>query len=133
MRWTYVQRTISGISLLFQPLEDAIRDKLLPAIIGRDISDLERQTLALPLRFGGIGIQNPVLISDREYLTSVQVTKQLTELIYQQDNCVDKLDIAGIKATKAAVKLASETRYKAEFTTIALLTNSMMTRKPSST
>ena len=119
MRWTYVQRTISGISLLFQPLEDAIRDKLLPAIIGRDISDLERQMLALPLRFGGIGIQNPVLISDREYLTSVQVTKQLTELIYQQDNCVDKLDIAGIKATKAAVKLASETRYKAEFTTIA--------------
>ena len=51
--------------------------------------------------------------------TSVQVTKQLTELIYQQDNCVDKLDTAGIKATKAAVKLASETRYKAEFTTIA--------------
>ena len=49
MRWTYVQRTISGISMLFQPLEDAIsiRDKLLPAIIGREVSDIERQMLDL--------------------------------------------------------------------------------------
>ena len=96
-RWTYVQRTISGISLLFQPLEDAIRDKLLPAIIGREVLDIERQMLALPLRFGGIVIQNPVLTSDREYTASVLVTKQLTDLIYQQDTSVDKLDVEGIR------------------------------------
>ena len=119
MRWTYVQRTISGTSLLFQPLEDAIRDKLLPAIIGREVSDIERQMLALPLRFGGIGIQNPVLTSDREYTASVLVTKQLTDLIYLQDTSVDKLDVECIRSTKAALKLASETRYKAEVDIIA--------------
>ena len=28
-RWSYVQRTIPGISHLFNPLEDAIREKLI--------------------------------------------------------------------------------------------------------
>ncbi len=34
-RWAYVQRTISDISHLFQPLEDAISQHLIPALVGR--------------------------------------------------------------------------------------------------
>ena len=55
-----MQRTIPNISTLFQPLEDTIREKLIPAIVGSRISDIERRFLALPVRFGGIGILNPV-------------------------------------------------------------------------
>ena len=55
----------------------------------------------------------------REYTASVLVTKQLTDLIYQQDTSVDKLDVEGIRSTKAALKLASETRYKADVDIIA--------------
>ena len=37
-RWTYVQRTIPGISNLFEPLEKSIRETLIPALIGRPVS-----------------------------------------------------------------------------------------------
>ena len=57
-RWSYVQRTIPDIQHLFIPLEDAIREKLIPAIIGRSISNIERRILALPIRMGGLGIMN---------------------------------------------------------------------------
>ena len=58
-RWQYIQRTVPGISHLFLPLEDTIRDKLIPAIVGKQVSDLERRILALPVRMGGMGIENP--------------------------------------------------------------------------
>ena len=66
-RWTFVQRTIADTTHLFQPLEDAIREKLIPSLIGREVSDVERRLLALPVRFGGLAIQNPVNTADREY------------------------------------------------------------------
>ena len=43
-------------SELFEPLENAIRDQLIPALVGREVSDAERQILALPLRHGGLGL-----------------------------------------------------------------------------
>ncbi len=49
-RWSYLQRTVGDISELFRPLEEAIRDELIPSIIGRKVSDVERSILALPLR-----------------------------------------------------------------------------------
>ena len=77
MRWCFVQRTISGISHLFEPLEDAIRNNFIPAVIGRNVSEIERQMLALPVRFGGIGIQNPVKTADTEFEASTVVTENL--------------------------------------------------------
>ena len=38
--------------------EDAICKSLISAILGRDADSLERDTLALPLQYGGIGIRN---------------------------------------------------------------------------
>ena len=55
-RWTYVQRTIPNISQFFAPLEEAIREKFIPAMVGRNISDIERRIFALPVRYGGMGI-----------------------------------------------------------------------------
>ena len=46
---------------LFQPLEDIILHKFIPALTGKDgISALERSVFALPVRLGGLGIINPV-------------------------------------------------------------------------
>ena len=58
-RWTYVQRTIPGIDDLFTPLEEAIRDKLIPSLVGRKVSNIERRILALPVWYGGLGLHNP--------------------------------------------------------------------------
>ena len=50
-RWTYVQRTIPGISQLFLPLEEAISEKLIPAITGCKILSIlsKIQTINLKL------------------------------------------------------------------------------------
>ena len=85
MRWCFVQRTISDISHLFEPLEDAIRDKFIPAVVGRTVSDIERQILALPVRFGGIGVQNPVKTADIEHSNSVRITETLKNIICNQE------------------------------------------------
>ncbi len=42
-RWTFIKCTVPDISDLFIPLEAKIRDRFIPAIIGRQISDLERE------------------------------------------------------------------------------------------
>ena len=91
-RWPFIQRTISGISELFQPLEDVIREKFITAIVGKHISDIERRMFALPYRHGGLGIQNPVSTADREYSTSIEVTRDLTDMIITQDMDLTKLD-----------------------------------------
>ena len=113
-RWCYIQRTIEGISELFKPLEDAISQSLIPAILGREVSALERDMLALPLRYGGLGIQNPEKTSVREYIASKKITNQLTALIVNQDQDLSKLDKSLISKTKADLKLEKEIAFVAE-------------------
>ena len=84
-RWTFIQRTIPNIKELFIPLEDSIRNTLIPAIIGRNVSNVERDIISLPVRFGGLGVANPVENAEREYQASVTVTESLVELIYNQE------------------------------------------------
>ena len=70
--------------------------------------------LALPLRHGGLGIQNPVSTADREYLASRKITKQLTELIFDQDPDLRKLDRSLIMKIKAELKTEKEKSFLAE-------------------
>ena len=92
MRWSFVQRTISNISQLFQPLEEVIRDTFIPAVIGRKVSDVERRMLALPVRFGGIGILNPTETADMAFDISVRITSELKGIIYNQEANLDNLN-----------------------------------------
>ena len=80
MRWCFLQRTIPDTGQYFIPLEEMIREKLIPAIIGRKISDLERKLVSLPVRLGGLGIQDPTLSANVEYRSSSIVTQSLTGL-----------------------------------------------------
>ena len=115
MRWCFVQRTISGISHLFQPLEEVIREKFIPAIVGRNISDLERRILALPVRFGGLGIQNPVETADREYEISVKITSNLKEIICNQEYNLDNLNEEAVRETINQTKQEKNQRFTQEF------------------
>jgi len=87
-RWAHFQRTMPDASELFEPLENAIREQLIPALVGREVSDAERQILAFPLRNGGLGLTDPRETAETEYEHSTQVTNKLTAKIYTQ-----KLDI----------------------------------------
>ena len=50
-KWTYLARTIPDIEDLFQPLEDAIRQKFLLSLTGQvAFGDADRDLMALPVR-----------------------------------------------------------------------------------
>ena len=126
MRWCFVQRTISNISHLFEPLEECIREKLIPAIIGRRVSDLERRLLALPVRFGGIGILNPVETANFEYESSIKITGNLTSIIYHQENTWENYNEERVKETISKVKGEKEKRFLQEFESIKAQVNDEM-------
>ena len=111
-RWTFVMRTIQDTKDLFIPLEKCIREKFIPGIIGRNVSDLHMRMLALPVRFGGLGIVNPVEIAERDFQTSLRVTEELVALIYRQETSLKKLDKIKIKGRVDSLKLAKELRLK---------------------
>ena len=117
-RWSYLQRTVSDIKELFQPIEDTICEKLIPAIVGRKVSSLERRILALPVRYGGIGLQNPVETADLEYETSVTTTAEHTKVIYNQETTFDNLDDTKVQKSIEKMKQKKENNLKRELESI---------------
>ena len=87
LKWSYLLRSTRDISSLFQPIEDVLRHKIIPAITGeQNISDAERALFALPTRMGGLGIRNPTEIAGQEFLNSTTVTKTLVHSILGEAN-----------------------------------------------
>ena len=117
-RWAFLQRTVTEIDQLFVPLENAIRHHLIPAIVGRQVNDTERDILALPFRFGGLGIQNPIKTAQIEYNTSKQDTSKLADLIVMQDSDVSKVNVDLVKETKRRLKTEKEAALKQKATNL---------------
>jgi len=84
-RWTYLQRTMAPLHNFLQPLEDAIRNRFIPALLGETsnyaISDLQRDLYALPARLGGLSIDNPVIQAKHKYQESLELSQSLKDLI----------------------------------------------------
>ena len=66
-----------------QPLETAIRLKFLPKLLGEKnpISAIDRELFALPVKLGGLAIDNPVADTPDKFTESVKLTSALTVLI----------------------------------------------------
>ena len=89
-KWSYLMRTVNKVAPLFQPLEEAIRHKLLPNITGRcDLNDLEQSLLILPAKRGGLGIPDVIATANLDYHNSVRVTSSLTKLIESNQSSYD--------------------------------------------
>jgi hypothetical protein len=111
-RWLYVMRTLPDISDMMKPLEQCIRCKLIPAIIGRhSVSDTEREILALPCRLGGLGLINPTRSAAVQYNGSEKITAPLVSLILNQGTCPPEI-WEEMKSLKATVR--SENKAHAE-------------------
>ena len=50
---TYFLRTLNGISDALKPLDDVINKEFIPALFGTNITDQDRDLLALPIKDGG--------------------------------------------------------------------------------
>ena len=59
--WQFIMQTVENIDKLFEPIEEIIVKKLIPALTGwSQCSTVERNLLSLPTRYGGLNIINPV-------------------------------------------------------------------------
>jgi len=86
-KYTYAMRTIPNIGSMLQPLENAIRNQLIPALTEQmQMSEQERSLIALPVRLGGLGIPNPCKEAQHEFENSVKLTKNLADAIINQSS-----------------------------------------------
>ena len=84
-RYTYLMRTVPGISDFMSPLEEVIRNEFLPILMeGHKCNDPERLLLSLPPKLGGMGIINPQRACSYEYANSRKVTEHAVNLVKQQ-------------------------------------------------
>ena len=80
-RWTFVQRTMPTAQEHMEPLQAAIRQRLVPALIHHQPSDLEMELLTLPASLGGMSFDDPIAESPRKNADSIKCTARLTRLI----------------------------------------------------
>ena len=105
-------RTVPNIGHLFEPLENAIKEKLIPALAGgHSPSTRDREILALPPRLGGLGIPNPRGSAESEYQNSKKLTAKLTSLIVEQDER-GEMDLAEQRKISREISKARETEQK---------------------
>jgi hypothetical protein len=110
-RWQYLMRTIPGISDLFMPLEETIRCRLIPLLTGHEnISDVERNLLALPCRLGGMGLINPTEISDEQYNSSRSITSSLVDLIMEMKYDIPQELISEVRVKKSQIRRDRRTK-----------------------
>ena len=83
-RWNYLMRTTPDISYHLQDIEETIRSKFIPSLIGHQINDNYRVLFSLPVRHGGMALENPSQIADREYHNSTKMTEYLWRAIQDQ-------------------------------------------------
>ena len=79
-------RTISNGAHLFQPVEDIISTEFIPSIFGHEISHLDGQLYALPIRDGGLGIPCTPDDADFELNSSKVLSASLSALIISQSS-----------------------------------------------
>ena len=129
MRWCFVQRTIPNIKGYFEPLEEAIREKFIPAVIGRRVNNIERKIFALPVRLGGMGIQNPVETADTEFRNSFLITRNLTALIENQEQDLRNYDVDQLKRDIKKMKSDKEEKLLEQLAEVKTLVNEKMRRQ----
>ena len=86
-KWTYLAKTIPDIGDMLKPVENAIRHRFLPSLTGQNaFNDANRDLMALPVRFGGLGIIDPCRQSTANNNASEKITAPLVALILQQSH-----------------------------------------------
>ena len=83
-KWNFLLRTTPNIAHCLNDVENAISQKLIPALTGFVPDSTERQIFSLPVRHGGLSLPSPVINADAEYQYSVKINKDLTDTIIQQ-------------------------------------------------
>ena len=83
-KFTYFIRTLEGIAEALTPIDEVLNNDFIPALFGTQITEADRELLALPIKDGGLGIPliNTSASTSRE--ASIMLTKPLTTAIINQ-------------------------------------------------
>ena len=92
-QWTFICRAMPDVSPLFLRLEEAIRMTFLPALLRRQVNDLEREVLSMPARMGGLGICKPQVLCVDAHENSKKLSAPLIRLILRQELDLDPAEI----------------------------------------
>jgi hypothetical protein len=84
-KFTYFLRTIPEIVDLLYPIDDMITEHFIPTLFGCPISELERKIIALPVKYGGLGIQMLADLAPFEFQASTTVTRPLVDEMHKQN------------------------------------------------
>ena len=86
-RFRLFLRTVPDISDYLLSIEETLRSRFILAITeGHIFSDVERALLALPVKFGGLGLQNLCEVVNTELLNSKEITRELYENVIKNKN-----------------------------------------------
>jgi hypothetical protein len=90
---------VDNVGKLFQPIEDIITEKLIPALTGRSHCSIEeRKLLSLPTRYGGLNIVNPVEEVSLQLDEYRKITVPLKKMIIELSDSYRKPDLCEVKA-----------------------------------
>jgi len=118
-QWTFLCRSMPGTPALFQPLEDTIRMVFIPALLRREVNDLERDLISLPARMGGLGISKPTEECLISHTNSVYVSAPLVRLVQRQELEFDPVELSDeVKKLRYDVDKENEVRNKAKLDVI---------------
>ena len=85
-RYTYFMRTLQNINENMQPVDRVLEEQFLPALFGRELTDGDRELLALPVKEGGLGIRRIHENATLNYHTSKNITAPLiNQIVLQSD------------------------------------------------
>ena len=102
--WQYLQRVVPDLGEEFKPIEQALREAFLPALLGDglEVTARQRNLYALPVKQGGLGILNPTETGSRCYTSSVDATSMLSQSLVKGDDLAVGAYIAASKTAKQA-------------------------------
>ena len=106
-RWLYLMRTTPEIAELYESLETCICEQFLPTMFKSFNPDYLRDITALPAKFGGLSIFDPVKTAPEEYTYSRAATEPLVKLILEQKLTFDGTETVQIDVKKAKASIAT--------------------------
>jgi hypothetical protein len=85
--WLYVQRVAPDLGHEFAPVEKAMRDVFLPALLGDPLpaTDRIRDQASLSTKFAGLGLPNPTETAEANYMASQMSTSVLAKSLINGD------------------------------------------------
>jgi len=112
--WQYLCRCLPGVGPHLQPIEDAIHQVLIPALLTmppEQVAPDFRRLLANSVKKGGLGLRNPVASADRLYQASKEATAVLVKSL-REGGELDSVEHR--QCVRAAAKRARNERMLGE-------------------